>query len=97
LRLDQESGRTSSANNAPRSSPVAVTANRTPLATSNSSANCASQSGQADCWTDPLKDLPFGLDWPAAGNYSITITPVRDKHGRKFDSASASQLNVNVQ
>ena len=87
----------SSSSNALRSLPVAVTANRTPPSTSRPSANCTLQSGQADCWTDPLKDLLFSLDWPAVGNYSVVVTPVRDKHGRKFDSASASQMNINVQ
>jgi hypothetical protein len=64
---------------------------------SNPPANCTLQSGQADCWTDPLKDFPFNLRWPAAGNYNLTITPLRDQHGRKFDASDASQLNINVQ
>jgi Cu/Ag efflux protein CusF len=59
--------------------------------------SCTLQSGQADCWTDPLKDMPFSLAWPAAGSYNLTITPVQDKHGRKFDSSTASQTNISVQ
>jgi hypothetical protein len=86
-----------SPSNARRSSPIALAANRPQPPTSSPAANCTLQSGQADCWADPLKDLPFSLDWAAPGNYSVVITPVSDKHGRKFDSGSASQLNVNVQ
>jgi Cu/Ag efflux protein CusF len=58
---------------------------------------CTLQSGQAECWTDPLKDMPFSLAWPAAGSYNLTITPMQDKHGRKFDSSTAAQTNISVQ
>jgi len=65
--------------------------------TSSPPASCTSQSGQAECWTDPLKDMPFSLAWPAAGSYNLTIMPMQDKHGRKFDSSAASQTNISVQ
>ena len=53
-------------------------------------------SGQGDCFSDPLQNLPLNLTWPVAGNYNVTIAPVRDKHGRVFDSADVSVLNVSV-
>jgi len=54
------------------------------------------QKVQADCLSDPLKDMPFNLAWPTGGNFSLVVTPVRDKHGRIFDSSEASQVNVSV-
>ena len=60
------------------------------------SASCTLQTGQADCWSDPLQDLPINLVWPTAGNYNLMVTPVRDKHGRVFGSSDASQVNVGV-
>lgn len=60
-------------------------------------ASCTLQSGQADCLSDPLKDLPFDLTWPTAGSYNLTVIPVRDKHGRIFDSSTASQITISVQ
>jgi len=54
------------------------------------------QKGQADCLSDPLNDMLFNLAWPTSGNFSLVVTPVRDKHGRTFDSSDASQVNVSV-
>jgi hypothetical protein len=58
---------------------------------------CTLQSGQADCWSDPTKDMLFDLTWPNAGTYNLTITPVKDKHERKFDPSTATKLTTTVQ
>jgi hypothetical protein len=60
-------------------------------------AACSLQAGQADCWGVPSKATALNLTWPSAGNYSLTISPARDKHGRVFDQAQATQVGVAVQ
>jgi len=49
-----------------------------------------------DCKGDPMKNTMLDLSWPAAGSYNLTVTPVRDKHGRVFPDRS-KQVNVTVQ
>jgi hypothetical protein len=63
----------------------------------SSSSACNVQPGQADCWGDPVKPISLDLVWPQAGSYGLSVTPVRDKHGRVFDSPASAQVPVRVQ
>jgi len=64
--------------------------------TNGTSPSCTSQVGEVDCWNDPVSATTLGLTWPSAGNYSLTVVPVRDRHGRVFNSA-ASQANITIE
>ena len=64
--------------------------------TQSSSPACNLGSGQGDCWGDPLKGISLDLAWPAAGNYTLSVVPVRDKHGRVFNSSAGLQQPVSV-
>lgn len=75
-------------------------ASRLPMRTSSGSgapSNCTLQSGQGTCSGAPLASTSINLAWPAAGDYSLTVVPVDDGHGRKFDASRVSQLIVRVQ
>jgi hypothetical protein len=53
--------------------------------------------GSGTCSFAPKNDLVIGLVWPAAGNYTLTVTPVGDVHDRVFAPApKPTQLNVRV-
>ncbi len=65
-------------------------------ATPGNAGACTFQAGVASCWGDPIKNTILNLSWPAAGTYSLTVTPVGDKHGRGFPDRS-QQVNVTVQ
>jgi hypothetical protein len=49
------------------------------------------------CSFNPAQEFVIGLNWPAAGNYTLTVTPVGDAHDRVFAPApKPTQLNVSV-
>ena len=58
---------------------------------------CTFQGGQGTCHAMPKSATAFNLTWPASGNYVLTVTPVDDKHGHKFDASRAKQVNIQVQ
>jgi lysozyme len=59
---------------------------------------CNLQSGEGSCEFDPVKDFSLDLAWPAAGTYNLTVTAVGDTpHGRAYNSAQPTTLNVTVQ
>jgi hypothetical protein len=58
---------------------------------------CALLGSPSECSNDPLKDMSFNLAWPSAGTYTLTITPLKDKHGRVYDASTATPLTINVQ
>lgn len=94
------SGSASSAatgNKALSSAPIALSGKKPQPAAGNAPTACTIQPGQGDCWSDPLKDVSLDLAWPAAGAYSLTVTPVRDKHGRIFTPEKPAELDVTVQ
>lgn len=59
--------------------------------------NCILQAGQGTCSGAPLATTSINLAWPAAGDYSVTVVPIDDRHGRKFDASRVTQANVRVQ
>lgn len=67
-----------------------------PTATGGTASSCTIQSGEADCWNNPSTATALELAWPSAGAYSVTVVPVRDKHGRVFTS-QAAQSNITIQ
>ena len=67
-----------------------------PTATGGTASSCTIQSGEADCWNNPSAATALDLAWPSAGAYSVTVVPVRDKHGRVFNS-QAAQSNITIQ
>lgn len=71
---------------------LAWTGGATPAATPG----CTWQAGGGTCSGDPKKDTAINLTWPSAGQYTLTVTPMRDDHGRVFKEPP-TQLNVNVQ
>jgi hypothetical protein len=58
---------------------------------------CGLQSAQADCWGTPQANTPLYLGWPQMGSYGLTVSALRDKHGRVFNPPGTTQLGVNVQ
>jgi hypothetical protein len=58
---------------------------------------CTFQGAQATCSGTPRNNTAINLTWPAAGDYVLTVAPVSDKHGHKFDASRAKQVNVKVQ
>jgi hypothetical protein len=62
-----------------------------------SNSTCTFQGGQATCSGAPKSDTVFYLTWPANGDYVLSVTPVSDKHGHKFDASRVRQVNVKVQ
>ena len=59
--------------------------------------NCILQAGQGTCSGAPLATTSINLAWPAAGDYSVTVAPIDDRHGRKFDASRVTQATVRVQ
>lgn len=57
---------------------------------------CTFQAGQGTCRAVPSSATAFNLAWPASGDYVLTVTPVDDKHGHKFDASRAKQVNIRV-
>ncbi len=76
---------------------ITLSGKKSSPATSSAPTACTIQPGQGDCWSDPLKDISVDLAWPAAGAYTLTVTPVRDKHGRDFSLEKPAELSVTVQ
>lgn len=66
-------------------------------AAAGASGTCTFQGAQASCSGAPRADTAFILTWPAKGDYVLTVAPVDDKHGHKFDASRARQVNVRVQ
>lgn len=64
---------------------------------SSSSTACTWGAGQGTCTLKPGAAASFHLAWPQAGAHAVTVTPLRDKHGREFKPDRATQVNVNVQ
>lgn len=58
---------------------------------------CTVQTGQGTCQGAPLNGTSLSLAWPTAGDYNLTVIPVEDKHGRKFDASRATQMTISVQ
>jgi hypothetical protein len=58
---------------------------------------CSFQSGQATCEGTPTRDTSFQLAWPASGSYVVSVIPVSDKHGHKFESSAVRQFTITVQ
>lgn len=59
-------------------------------------AACTWQIGAATCLSDPRRDISLNLMWPQNGNYSLTVMPLSDKHGRIFAPDRSTQLNITV-
>jgi hypothetical protein len=57
---------------------------------------CNFQAGHATCQGLPTKDTAFQLAWPASGSYVVTVIPVSDRHGHKFESSAAREFTVTV-
>ena len=54
--------------------------------------------GPSSIWGSPQKDFVFNHTWGQAGDFTLAITPVQDKHGRQFaPPPQTSQLTVHVQ
>lgn len=70
---------------------VTWTGNAVPLPRSG----CQWQAGRGTCKYDPAKELTISLTWPAAGTYSLGVTPVGDDHKRAF-TTPPTQLSVSV-
>jgi hypothetical protein len=64
-----------------------------PSTTGNS--QCTWQADQGICRGDPRKDTFLDLVWAQPGNYTLTVEPVQDQHGRKFPGRS-TQLNISA-
>jgi hypothetical protein len=56
---------------------------------------CTWQADQGICRGDPRKDTVLNLVWAQPGNYTLTVEPVQDQHGRKFPGR-ATQLNISA-
>ncbi len=59
--------------------------------------NCVLQAGQGTCSGAPLSSTSINLAWPVAGDYSVTVAPIDDRHGRRFDASRVTQVTVRVQ
>jgi hypothetical protein len=57
---------------------------------------CTWQSGHGTCRSDPRHEATIHLSWPSAGQYQLTVAPVKDAHGRVF-SPNPTQVDVDVQ
>ena len=63
----------------------------------SASGTCTFLGGQGACSGSPKNNTAFNLTWPASGDYVLTVAPVDDKHGHKFDGSRAKQVNIRVQ
>ena len=52
--------------------------------------------GDTSVWGSPQRDLVVNHTWTQPGQFTLQVIPLRDKHGRTFDSSAATQLTVNV-
>jgi len=95
--INSSSSKTSRDGKPAATAAIALSGKNSSPAASEAPNACTIQPGQGDCWSNPLKDVSLDLDWPAAGAYSLTVTPVRDKHGRDFSLEKAAELSVTVQ
>jgi hypothetical protein len=59
--------------------------------------SCQWQAGQGTCSFDPIKELAFTLNWPAAGSFTVSVVPMSDDHNRVFSPPpKAGQVAVTV-
>lgn len=66
-------------------------------ATGVATSQCSWRGVQGLCTGNPTKALAFTVNWPAAGTYSLTVTPTRDTpHHREFKPPTATTANVTV-
>jgi hypothetical protein len=63
----------------------------------SSSSTCTFETEQGTCSGAPTSTTAFNLTWPVSGDYVLTVTPVDDKHGHKFDASRSKQVNIRVQ
>ena len=63
--------------------------------TTSTASTSTGQAITAAVWGMPQKDLVVNHTWAQPGDYTLSITPMIDKHGRNFP-ARASQLAVHV-
>ncbi len=84
-----------SATTAPPRGTSAILPNQRGTPSAAASGPCTLQATEGDCWADPTKDIVLGLAWPAPGSNSLTVNPVRDKHGRVF-GGKGTEIDVNV-
>jgi len=68
----------------------------TGAATPTPAVGCTWQAGRGACSGDPRKDTAINLTWPSPGQYTVTVTAVRDDHKRVFKEPP-TQVNINVQ
>jgi hypothetical protein len=61
------------------------------------SSTCSFQASPGTCSGAPKNNTAFNLTWPASGDYVLTVAPVDDKHGHKFDASRAKQVNIRIQ
>lgn len=89
---------TAASNSRPRSGALTILpGSKAQAASSSAPSACTMQAGQGDCWSDPLKDVSLDLVWPQAGPYTLSVVPVRDKHGRQFTPETSTKLDITVQ
>jgi hypothetical protein len=92
-RVTWNGGATASSNTpAARPGPALVRARGTASAANSP---CVWQAGQATCWANPQKNMVLNLAWPTAGQYTVTVAPVGDRHPRRFEE-QGTQLSVSV-
>jgi hypothetical protein len=82
---------------APAAAGKKVEAGFTKTSSGSSSSTCTFQAGQATCSGTPRSNTAFNLTWPTSGDYVLSVAPVSDKHGHKFDASRARQVNIKVQ
>lgn len=82
---------------APARDPKVVGVGLTRASSGSVPSTCTFQGAQATCSGSPKANTAINLTWPSSGDYVLTVTPVDDKHGHKFDASRAKQLNVRVQ
>jgi hypothetical protein len=72
------------------------TATPTALGASVRSIGGTTSNGDTSMWGSPQQDIVVNHTWTEAGQFTIQVIPLRDKHGRTFDASAVSQLIVNV-
>ena len=65
-------------------------------AASTSTAGCTFQAAGGTCSGAPTHDTTFNLTWPAPGDYTVTVAPVNDTHGHKFEASRSREYKVRV-
>jgi hypothetical protein len=61
-----------------------------------SGVGCTFQAEGGTCHGAPTHDTAFNLSWPAAGDYTVTVAPINDSHGHKFESSRSREYKVRV-